>query len=388
MKNFCVLPFVNLEARTDGSIAPCCIMQDASDVNLAEGGTLTDVWNGKWLEEYRQAFLKGEKPKACSNCWHEEEAGIRSKRLRENKYYRTFFDIENPKPTEKPITLDLKLGNICNAKCRICTTFASSKWAKEEIEIDPSKKNEIIAYNKRGMWPRTNEIFWDDLDTMLKGIVKFEFFGGEPLLIEKQYEILEKCIEKGYAKDIHLSYNTNGSIFPEDKANLWKHFKKVQIFFSIDDIGERFNYIRHPGDFDEVIENIKKFSQLEGNFDFTIFQTIGILNICNIVDLKKFVDENIPMMNVHYNMVFEPKHMSAKCLPKEVKDKIYNFYSGEQPEYVKNTLDFIMNEQYDMDKFRQFIHTTKFGDEYRKENFAETFPILYDFIKEYWNGIQ
>ena len=67
MKNFCVLPFVNLEARTDGSIAPCCIMQDASDVNLAEGGTLTDVWNGKWLEEYRQAFLKGEKPKACSN---------------------------------------------------------------------------------------------------------------------------------------------------------------------------------------------------------------------------------------------------------------------------------------------------------------------------------
>ena len=93
-------------------------------------------------------------------------------------------------------------------------------------------------------------------------------------------------------------------------------------------------------------------------------------------------------MHIHYNMVFEPKHMSAKCLPRDVKDKIIDMYSGDQPEYVTRTLNFVSNEQYDMDKFKQFIHTTKFGDEYRKENFAETFPILYDFIKEYWNGIQ
>ena len=82
MKNFCVLPFVNLEARTDGTIAPCCIMQDDAGVNLAHGGSLKEVWEGEWLHNYRQAFLNGEKPEACNNCWHEEEAGIESKRLR------------------------------------------------------------------------------------------------------------------------------------------------------------------------------------------------------------------------------------------------------------------------------------------------------------------
>ena len=60
MTNFCVLPFVNLEARTDGTISPCCIMQDDAGITLAEGGTLTDVWNGEWLEGYRQAFLNNE----------------------------------------------------------------------------------------------------------------------------------------------------------------------------------------------------------------------------------------------------------------------------------------------------------------------------------------
>ena len=384
MKNFCVLPFVNLEARTDGTISPCCIMQDHAGVNLAEGGTLTDVWNGEWLEGYRKAFLNNERPEACRNCWNEEEAGIQSKRLREQVFYRHIFDFDNPEATEQPITLDLKLGNICNSKCRICTTFASSQWAKEEIAIDPSKRSEILAFNHRGMWPKNNQDFWDDLETMLHGIVRFEFFGGEPLLIERHFDILEKCIEQGYAENIQLSYNTNGSVFPENKVHLWKHFKKVQIFFSIDDVDERFNYIRHPGKFEEVIENMKKFTELEGNFEFAMFQTIGILNICTMNDLTTFCNEHLPM-RMHYNMVFEPKHMSAKCLPPEVKHSITEMYSGEQPEFIKNTLQFMNGEQYDKQYFGQFVHTTKFGDTYRKENFVETFPQLYEYIKDKWD---
>lgn len=387
MKNFCVLPFVNLEARTDGTIAPCCIMQDDAGVNLAHGGTLKEVWEGEWLDNYRQAFLNGEKPEACNNCWFEEESGIQSKRQRENIWYRFMFDFEDPKATEQPASLDLKLGNICNSKCRICTSFASSQWAKEEIAIDPKKKEQILAFNRNGMWPKNNEHFWEELDTMLSGIVKLEFFGGEPLLIDRHFDILERCIEKGYAENIHLSYNTNGSVFPEEKVHLWKHFRKVQIFFSIDDVEERFNYIRHPGKFNEVFENIEKFTKLEGNIEFAIFQTIGILNICNQKELTEYVKENIPM-HIHYNMVFEPKHMSAKCLPEEVKRKITNYYSGEQPEHIRRTLDYINSEQYDMEKFYQFIRTTKFGDSWRDENFVETFPKLYEFIEEYWNGIQ
>ena len=387
MKNFCVLPFVNLEARTDGTVSPCCIMQDDSGSQLSEGATLSEVWKSKWLEDYRQAFLNGKKPEACFNCWNEEEAGIESKRLRENVYYRWMFDFKNPKATKTPISLDLKLGNVCNSKCRICTSFASSQWAKEEIKLDPSKKDEILAFNHKGMWPKNNDKFWIDLESMLPNIIKFEFFGGEPLLIDKHFEILETCVEKDYAKNIAVSYNTNGSIFPEDKIDLWKQFKQVQIFFSIDDIDERFNYIRHPGKFDTVMENIKRFKALEGNFEFAIFQTIGILNICNLEELTEYVEKNLSM-HIHYNMVFEPQHMSAKCLPRDVKKAINEMYSGNQPEYISRILKYINGKHYRIDKFEQFIHTTKFGDTYRDESFENTFPKLYQYIKEYWNGIQ
>lgn len=382
--SYCILPFVNLEARTDGTISPCCIMQDSAPENLSDGAKLSDVWQGKWIRQYRNKFLAGEKPDACANCWNEEKVGMQSKRLRELTYYKNELGLEHlDKPTETPITLDLKLGNICNSKCRICTSFASSQWGKEEIAIDPNNKHRVLKFNRLGSWPKINEQFWKEIDTWAPSLRKLEFFGGEPLLIDRHYDILEKCVELGVAKDISISYNTNGSIFPEDKINLWKEFKSVLIFFSIDDIEDKFNYIRHPGKFDQVIENMSKFSKLEGNFEFGIFQTIGILNICTMNSLTKFCEENLPM-RMHYNMVFEPKHMSAKCLPTDVKQSITQMYSGEQPEFIKNTLDFMNGEQYSDEYFKQFIHTTKFGDEFRNENFAETFPELYELIKYEW----
>lgn len=382
--SYCILPFVNLEARTDGTISPCCIMQDAAPESLSNGDKLSDVWQGKWLTQYRRDFLSGKKPKACDNCWKEEDAGIQSKRLRELTYYKNELGLDNlVQPTETPITLDLKLGNICNSKCRICTSFASSQWGKEEIAIDSNNKTRVLNFNHLGSWPKRNEDFWKEIDHWAPHIKKLEFFGGEPLLIDRHYEILERCVELGVAKDISISYNTNGSIFPEDKVDLWKQFKSVLIFFSIDDIDNRFNYIRHPGKFDEVINNMNKFTLLEGKFEFGIFQTIGILNICTMNALTQFCEKHLPM-RLHYNMVFEPKHMSAKCLPANVKQSITQMYDGEQPEFIKNTLDFMNGEQYSDEYFKQFIHTTKFGDEYRNESFADTFPQLYELIKHEW----
>ena len=128
---------MNLEARTDGTMAVCCIMQesakkeDGTEYNLANGDTLSDVKNSKWLKDLQNKFSNNEKIEACKNCWHEEEAGIQSKRLRENLYWG-----ENFTPGVK--ALDLKLGNICNSKCRICSSFASSLWAAEEIKLNPN----------------------------------------------------------------------------------------------------------------------------------------------------------------------------------------------------------------------------------------------------------
>ena len=383
----CVLPFINLEARTDGTMSVCCIMQesakkdDGTEFNLANGDTLSDVKESKWLKDIQQKFLNNEKLEACNNCWHEEKAGIQSKRLRENFYWGEDF-------TPNTKALDLKLGNICNSKCRICSSFASSQWAAEELKINPNNEGARL-FNKLGMWPKTNENFWEDIDSHLKNIEKLEFFGGEPLMIERHYEILERCVELGIAKNIALSYNTNGSIFPESRISLWEKFKKVEIFLSIDDINERFEYIRFPGNFAEVITNLGHFSKLNPEiFSIGIFQTISIFNIMHMTELTDFISKHFDEINIHYNMVFTPSHISPKVLPKRVKEKINILYGENNADHVNNTLKFMNGEQYNSSEFTNFLIQTKQIDKFRKEQFDKVFPKFFKLIEKDWNGIQ
>jgi MoaA/NifB/PqqE/SkfB family radical SAM enzyme len=146
--------------------------------------------------------------------------------------------------------IDLKLGNICNLKCRICGSWSSSKWAKEEIDYVPGidrKTHLAYKYLKDGAWPRESEVFWDNLKTLLPNIKYFEFTGGEPFLIEQHFELLRYAVEQGYSKNIEIHYNTNGTVFPE-QAELWNNFKHVEIAFSIDNVGARFEYERYGAD--------------------------------------------------------------------------------------------------------------------------------------------
>ena len=244
-------------------------------------------------------------------------------------------------------------------------------------------------FNKLGMWPKTNEHFWEDIDTHLKNIEKLEFFGGEPLMIERHYEILERCVDLGIAKNISLSYNTNGSIFPQDKIQLWEQFKKVEIFLSIDDINERFEYIRFPGNFTEVITNLGLFSKLDKSiFSIGIFQTISIFNIMHMVELTEFISRNFDDIDIHYNMVFTPDHISPKVLPKRIKEKVTLKYQDNKLDHVNNTLKFMNGEQYSKDEYINFLIQTKQIDKFRKEQFDKVFPDLFKHIEKDWHGIQ
>ena len=142
-EHFCILPWINQEARTNGEVGVCCVMQEtAPGINLADGNTLKDAWDSDWLADLKSDFLAGEKPNSCFNCWHEEDAGMESKRLRElKKFGHHVTNLQHLRPK----SMDLKLGSICNTKCRICTSFASSQWAAEESRMDPLNKEKYFA---------------------------------------------------------------------------------------------------------------------------------------------------------------------------------------------------------------------------------------------------
>ena len=195
--------------------------------------------------------------------------------------------------------IDFKLGNVCNLKCRICGSWSSSKWAQEEIDYETAmgKDNPVARKQlKEGGWPKRNPQFFEDLKEDLAHVEYFEFTGGEPFMIKDHFKILMHCVEKGYAKNIDIHYNTNGTqLPPQEIFDLWSCFKHVEIAFSIDDVGEQFEYQRHPANWREVNQNLIKFKEMKTpNMEFQICSTVSIFNVFNWAKIALWVAQYQP----------------------------------------------------------------------------------------------
>ena len=191
MSNKCILPWISIETTPMGTTRPCCLAKhEIPGIDLKKH-TLEDAFRSEYMDNMRRAFSQGTKPGQCESCWIEEDAGKKSKReYMLEKFRHIEVDYNNTKG-ESLQFLDLKLGNICNLKCRICGTWSSSKWGQEELDYynpELSGNSQIKDWLKAGQWPRTSRKFWDNMDELLPQIKYFEFTGGEPFLIKQHFE--------------------------------------------------------------------------------------------------------------------------------------------------------------------------------------------------------
>ena len=181
---------------------------------------------------------------------------------------------------------------------------------------------------KAGEWPRENTQFWQQIDGVLNDIRYIEFTGGEPFMIQEHFAMLQGMVDRGIAHQVEIHYNTNGTIFPEQAEEIWKHFKTVEIAFSIDDVGARFEYQRTNASWTEVQDNIKKFFQLKRYLPNTIqLQVCTTVNVFNI----RYIDE-VARWNaghafnfVYWNMMHDAWYFSIATLPDSAKTEITNY---------------------------------------------------------------
>ncbi len=388
-EKICILPWISIETSPIGTARPCCLAKDEityydekgneQKYNLKEH-TLEEIYNSRYMQLLRRDFLYGQKPATCQRCWNEEAAGRTSKRMNSRirlKEYYDQVDFNNLNPDQLWF-IDLKLGNICNLKCRICGSWSSSKWAKEEIDYVPGLENrrEHLAYKflTDGAWPRENETFWDNLKILLPNIKYFEFTGGEPFLIEQHFDLLRYAVENDYAKNIEIHYNTNGTVFPES-AELWANFKHVEIAFSIDNVGTRFEYERYGADWVEVQENISKFTAMRSNKISTqLCTTMNIQNVYYLPELCDWISTQI-FDHVYFNMLHDPWHMCISRMTPAAMDiviaKLTNHvFDAKYRAEIMRIIKFIQNGQgSDGQEFLRKMQTT---DEYRKQSLLDT----------------
>jgi organic radical activating enzyme len=363
------------------------ISKDGQNLSLTHD-VLTDGWRSEWLANLRKDFLDGKKPASCYSCWTAEDAGIDSKRQRALRDFPTALEEAIQKKEHiKPKSMDLKLGNVCNNKCRICNSFASSLWVPEEKKRDGTNNLFWDRMRTVGRWPETNEAFWEDFEELSDDLEVLEFYGGEPLLIKRHYDILQDLVDSGKSKDIKLLYNTNGSIYPERGLELWPHFKQVMLSWSFDGVGDQFEYIRHPAKWNEVQNNLQKVLDKNiPNIFVDICYTVGIFNIFYMEEILEWRDNFKPDLPIYFNHVYTPDHFSCKVLPKEIKDKIVDKYKDNTHPDIVSSVKYCTDVDYDISLMEMFYKQVKFSDEFRGESFAKTFPEFYALLKQYGNA--
>jgi MoaA/NifB/PqqE/SkfB family radical SAM enzyme len=386
-EKICILPWISVETSPIGTARPCCLAKDEITYFDEQGfehkfnlktHTLEEIYHSRYMQVLRRDFLYGQKPSTCQRCWDEEAAGRVSKRMNSRirlKEYYDSVDWNNLNPDQLWF-IDLKLGNICNLKCRICGSWSSSKWAKEEIDYIGGDRKEHLAYKflQDGAWPRETEVFWENLRTLLPNIKYFEFTGGEPFLIEQHFELLRYAVEQGYSKNIEIHYNTNGTVFPE-QAELWSNFKHVEIAFSIDNVGDRFEYERYGANWNLVQDNIAKFTTLRSSKIST--QLCTTMNIQNVYYLPELCDwiSTQTFDHIYFNMLHDPWHMCISKMTPEAQELVIDRLTSHEfsPKHraeVLRIVQFIKNgEGSDGKEFLQKMQTT---DEYRQQSFLDT----------------
>ena len=330
-EQFCVLPWVSLETSPIGTVRPCCltddeIVNDSGDKFDLNTANFADIQNSQYMVNLRQDFLDGKKPQTCRKCWREERSGRTSKRMHTLDRLKHMLPDQEWTVEAKPLMfLDLKLGNICNLKCRICGSWSSSTFAAEELANlgqDEDKKSSFhYTMLKQGAWPRENPTFWNEIDQVVDQIQYIEFTGGEPFMIQEHFDMLQGLVERGIAHNIEIHYNTNGTQWPAHAEAIWKHFKTVEVAFSIDDMHERFEYQRSNAVWTEVVENIQKFRDLRSrnaNIKLQVCCTVNVFNVYYLETVANWIEQQ-QFDFIYWNMMHDAWYFSIATLPDTAK---------------------------------------------------------------------
>ncbi len=314
-KHFCILPWVHLHVAQNGRVSPCC--NNKRFLGNVQEQSIKDIWSGEQFEELREQFRNDIPDKRCNHCYNIEKSGKKSLRQISNlKYEKDLLRVKENNP--EPIYLDIRFSNICNFKCKTCWHGNSSSWYEEGSKRNASDERIIKAF--------TNN--FDELFEYIEDVEEIYFAGGEPLIMEEHYHILEE-LEKRELFDIELRYNTNFSNLNFKDKNIleiWKKFKKVHVSASIDASNQLGSEIREGFNWEQFIQNRKEMLSICPEIYFEITPTVSSLNINNLPKLhQELVNlELLDINNIYLNILERPNEFNVQQLSVTEKFKSEN----------------------------------------------------------------
>ena len=326
-------PFTGLATREDGAICACC---RSHPIGFIQKDTLENIWNNDTMQRIRRQVLNNERPPECEPCFSLEDQGVESLRMRHiagkipeariNLYPNT--QLQEIMPFEIP-TMELKLNNLCNLKCRMCHPMDSTAWndwseVKDFYKAEGNIMYDIVEEHNLENKPFLDKFqdsteWWASLEKLLPHFRRVEFAGGEPLMDPQHYRILDMLAP--YGDQIEIKYATNLSTLGKNNRTIWEYwpkFKSVAVNVSIDGMEKSYEYVRGNASWAELINNIKQIQTIPN-----ISRIVGAVTVqvSNVLILDKIIEYFLDDLGIifHTHRVEYPKVLSAQVLPRELQ---------------------------------------------------------------------
>lgn len=342
-RHFCIAPWIHLHITSLGNMCACCgeakgpFSRGYGNINRA---SFQELWQGEAIREFRRKLLRDEADPRCAICDLQANLGLWNLRGWLNQLYAAKYsdwvtgtDETGFAPDAKPVYWDIRFSNLCNLKCRTCSFGASSSWYEDNRALGPANVRNT-ARNKGQMvigLENTAKLL-DDLEIYLPYLEKVTFAGGEPLLMDENYQILERLAAL-QQYEVELSYITNLTKLhyrQYDILTTWQKFKRLFVTISLDGLGPRSEYLRKGLRWEEALANWVELKQRCPQADIRVNYTLSAFNALHLPDFhRRMVDDGYMAANSLYiNYLNDPKYYNAQILPAamkgEVTAKFYN----------------------------------------------------------------
>ena len=382
--NFCVMPFIHAFV-TPNTIRPCCAYNLPLKFNSKQ-----QYWTSEQLKQIQQNMLGNVRDKGCGICWKKEDRGYSSLRQHSNQIYKEHIDsIKSNNINNQPYYLDLRLGNLCNLKCRMCISEWSSQIA-DEILKNP---NEDWINTPKQKIIELDDDSWQLLDNWIPFVRRVFMTGGEPTIIKRNLDYIDKIVATGHSKNVELIFTTNATNINQKFIDISKKFKSVSFNVSIDAIGNLANYIRFPSDWNTIEKNLNDLNKNGVGVSFNT--TIQWLNMTTLNEIFNYIENcNINFGGIWFQLVTDPSYldpiyaptfMKEKCIndietflhkPFLQQEKYNNILFGELKQSLIQTKNFL-NKNLDNVKYTdEFLKRMKILDRLRGQNLFEILPKL------------
>ena len=377
----------------NGKTFPCCLTPYENDIGDANIG-LKKVWNSEKMRELRLNMLNDKPSVGCTRCYEHESTGYESLRVNANRDYNHWFDYalnntnnDGSVDEMRLVYLDLRFSNLCNLSCRTCGPELSSSWYEDGIELGNITKDTPKFQRLRS----TVDDLWSELEPNLQHVEGIYFAGGEPLMMEEHYRILNYLIDNNKL-DVTINYNTNFTTLKykdQDVIQLWKQFKRpIRIGASIDGMFEQGEYIRNGFKWERFVDNFKRLKSEMPNVDIYISCTLSVFNALHMPKFHMYmVDQGlIKPGDWDVNVLQHPEHYRFQILPQHIKDQFLQQYESmvswleKQPgasravNGYRSAIGYMKQQDLHEQQWDNFINLTNTLDKLREQDFYKTFP--------------